>query len=131
MLPYALDSTQWLLAFDAYYYRRGEASMYAGSMRDLPVLKLQFKDPGNTIVYISPSSGDVVLSVDRAQRTGRWLFNFLHSWDLSWMLRNAWPRDLMLVLLSIGACALSVTGVVLGYRRLVLFIGRKRKPAKC
>ena len=47
------------------------------------------------------------------------------------MLRNAWPRDLLLVLLSIGAFALSVTGVVLGYRRLVLFIGRKRKPAKC
>ena len=126
LLPYGLDSAIWLNAFDAYYYRRAEASMYAGAARALPVLKVQFTDPGRTIAYVSPDSGDVVLSLDRAQRTGRWLFNFLHSWDLSWMLRSAWPRDLVLVLLSIGAFAVSVTGVVLGYRRLVLFIGRKK-----
>lgn len=123
LLPHEVDSARWLDAFDAYYYRRGEASMYAGAVRALPVLKVQFRDPGQTIAYISPDSGDVVLSLDQAQRTGRWLFNFLHSWDLAWMLRPAWLRDLLLVLLSIGAFALSVTGVVLGYRRLVRFVG--------
>ncbi|WP_028601121.1 PepSY domain-containing protein [Ottowia thiooxydans] len=119
------QSASVLNTYDAYYFRRGDASMYGGSARDLPVLRLQFEDPGRTLVYISPDSGDVVLSMDQAQRTGRWLFNFLHSWDLSWMLRHAWLRDAALVLLSIGAFALSFTGVVLGYRRLVLFIRQK------
>lgn len=101
--------------------------MYSAAARDLPVLRMQFEDSGNTIVYISPDSGDVVLSLDQRQRTGRWLFNFLHSWDLPWMLRHAWPRDAILVLLSIGALALALTGIVLGYRRLKLFIGHKRR----
>lgn len=127
LLPFAIHSTTLLSEYDAYYYRRGEVSMYSAAARDLPVLRVQFEDAGRTIVYISPDSGDVVLSLDRAQRTSRWLFNFLHSWDLPWMLRNAWPRDVILVLLSIGAFALALTGIVQGYRRLKLFISPKRK----
>ncbi|MEN2385502.1 PepSY domain-containing protein [Comamonas sp. A7-5] len=127
LFPFAIRSTTLLNEYDAYYYRRGEASMYSAAARDLPVLRMQFEDPGNTIVYISPYSGDVVLSLDQRQRAGRWLFNFLHSWDLPWMLRHAWPRDAILVLLSIGTLALALTGIVLGYRRLKLLIGHKRR----
>ena len=127
LFPFAIRSTTLLNEYDAYYYRRGEASMYSAAARGLPVLRMQFEDPGNTIVYISPDSGDVVLSLDQRQRTGRWLFNFLHSWDLPWMLRHAWPRDAILVLLSIGTLALALTGLVLGCRRLKLFIGHKRR----
>ncbi|WP_272970836.1 PepSY domain-containing protein [Comamonas terrigena] len=120
LLPFAIHSATVLDRYDAYYYRRGQASMYAAAARDLPVLRVQFQDPGRTTVYLSPASGEVVLSLDRAQRANRWLFNFLHSWDLSWMLQHVWPRDIVLVLLSIGALALATTGTVLGYRRLVL-----------
>lgn len=130
LLPFELRSATLLNAYDAYYYRRGEASMYAAASRALPVLRLEFADPGSTLVYISPASGEVVLSLDRAQRMGRWLFNLLHSWDLPWMLGPNWWRELVLVLLSLGALALAATGVVLGYRRLALFLGRKirRRP---
>lgn len=129
LLPFGVRSARLLQTYDAYYYRRAEASMYAAAPRALPVLRVQFDDPGRTLVYISPDSGEVVLSVDRAQRTGRWLFNFLHSWDLPWMLRAAWPRDAVLLLLSLGALALSATGVVLGYRRLARFLGQKSRAA--
>ena len=113
-----IDAMHWLEAHDAYHLRRGEASMYAAAARELPVLRLQFDDPGRTLVYLSAHSGDLVLSVDRSQRLGRWLFNFLHSWDLPWMLRPAIVRDALLVGLSLGALALGLTGVVLGWRRL-------------
>jgi len=36
-----------------------------------------------------------------------------------------WPRDIVLVLLSIGALALAATGTVLGYRRLVRSTGQQ------
>ena len=62
LLPFAIRSTTLLTEYDAYYYLRGEASMYSAAARDLPVLRMQFEDPGDTIVYISPASGDVVLS---------------------------------------------------------------------
>lgn len=130
LLPFEMRAATLLTAYDAYYYRRGEASMYAAAARGLPVLRLEFGDPGRTLVYISPDSGEVLLSLDRAQRTGRWLFNFLHSWDLPWMLDRLWWRESVLVLLSLGALALAATGVVLGYRRLALFLGRKSRARR-
>jgi len=107
-----------LAHYDAYYYPRGPASMYAAADRALPVLRVHFEDPGSTTAYLSVYTGDVVLSLDCAQRVGRWLFNFLHSWDLPWMLHQAAQRDLVLVLWGLGAGALALTGTVLGYRRL-------------
>ncbi|MGE8318376.1 MAG: PepSY-associated TM helix domain-containing protein [Comamonas sp.] len=127
LLPDGIRSASLLDRHDAYYYRRGTASMYGGAPRELPVLRVQFDDPGRTIAYLSLHSGELVLSVDAAQRRGRWLFNFLHSWDLSWMLRQAFWRGATLVALSLGALALAVTGVVLGYRRLGLSLARKTR----
>ncbi|RYE42232.1 MAG: PepSY domain-containing protein [Hyphomicrobiales bacterium] len=126
LLPAPIDSAQTLEQHDAYYLRRGAASMYAAAERDLPVLRLQFRDTGRTLVYISPYTGDVVLSADSAQSKGRWLFNLLHSWDLPWMLRHPIARDAVLAALSVGALGLALTGVVLGYRRLRLFVAHKR-----
>lgn len=100
--------------------------MYAAAERDLPALRLNFEDQGQTLVYIGPSTGDVVLSVDKHQHTGRWLFNLLHSWDLPWILRQPIIRETVLVALSAGAMALALTGGILGYRRLMRSAGSRR-----
>lgn len=113
-----LASSQDLAQYDRFYYARQAASMYAGNARPLPVLRLTFADPGSTVVYLSPDTGELLLSLDRAQRTGRWLFNFLHSWDLPAFLRAAHWRDAVLILLSLGALGIAITGVVIGFRRL-------------
>lgn len=124
-----IASAQWLDAHDAFYVQRGEASMYAAAERRLPVLRLGFSDAGETLAYLDPYTGDMALSLDRSQRTGRWLFNLLHSWDLPVLLRFPFGRDLALTLLSIGAGAIALTGCLVGYRRLRLHIqsGRRRR----
>ena len=71
----------------------------------------------------------MALSVDDAQRLGRWLFNLLHSWDLPAFLRHALARDVALIALSLGALAIAITGVVIGYRRLRVFAAQAR-PGK-
>ena len=63
-------------------------------------------------------TGEPVLSLDRAERTGRWLFSFLHSWDLAPMLHYAGWRTTVLLLLSLGGLALSASAVVIGWQRL-------------
>lgn len=112
------DTSQ-LDRYDAFYYRRGEASMYGGADRGLPVVAMNFEDAGKTRVYADLATGDIALSVDRSQRIGRWLFNLLHSWDLPAMLAKPLLREVALILLSIGVLAIAVTGTVIGARRLL------------
>jgi len=104
--------------YDAYYYRRGAASMYGADERRLPVLRVAYGDEGNTWAHLDVYTGQLVSSLDRTQRTGRWLFNFLHSWDLPSMLDTRWMRDAVLLLLGSGGVLLSATATVLGVRRL-------------
>src|SRR5690606_16162075 len=126
--------TQWLQAHDANYYARGAASMYGARDRRLPVLRMDFDDAGRTAAYLDPRTGDLALSVDRSQRAGRWLFNFLHSWDLPAFLGMPAAREAALIALSLGALAIALTGTVIGVRRLAAQLwlrrgaGRRRAP---
>ncbi|MEI2414550.1 PepSY domain-containing protein [Orrella sp. JC864] len=103
---------------DAYYYERHPEAMNGALVRGLPALRLDFDDAGRTRAYIDLRTGELALSLSRAQRAGRWLFNFLHSWDLPAMLRAGPLRDLVLILLSLGGIAVSASAVVIGWRRL-------------
>lgn len=118
LLPAHIVAAETLTRHDAFYYARGSASMYGGDARALPVVRYTFDDPGATLVYVDPRTGEVALSIDRAQRVGRWLFNLLHSWDLPVLLGGGWVREAVLILLSAGGLLLSGTGIVIGVRRV-------------
>lgn len=124
LMPVAISSVQTMMHEDAYYYARQPESMMGSSERRLPALLVHFDDPGQTRIYIDMHTGEPVLALDRSQRVGRWLFNFLHSWDLPVMLQTGMLRDIVLILLSIGGLALSVTGVVIGTQRVRLWLGK-------
>ncbi|WHH50261.1 PepSY domain-containing protein [Pseudomonas sp. Ap32] len=108
----------WQGHYDAYYFTRDAQSMYGFQSRPLPVLRLRFNDPASTWVYLDPASAEVVASHDARQRTGRWLFNLLHSWDLQPLLQRPVLREGLIIALSIGGLVVSLSGVVLGWRRL-------------
>lgn len=118
LFPAAAMQAQVLEQFDAYYYARHAEAMNGGAPRGLPVLRLDFDSPAGDRVYVDLRTGEPALSLSRAQRVGRWLFYFLHSWDTPAMLNAGVGRDLTLILLSLGGLALSATGIVLGARRL-------------
>jgi uncharacterized iron-regulated membrane protein len=118
LLPASIASHQKLAQYDNYYYVRQPEAMMGASERRLPILRVQFADTHNTWSYLDPYTGDVALSMDSAQRSGRWLFSFLHSWDLPAILKTGVWRDAVLILLSLGGFALSLTGVVIGYKRM-------------
>ncbi len=108
----------WQGHYDAYYFTRDAQSMYGFQSRPLPVLRLRFDDPASTWVYLDPASAEVVASHDARQRAGRWLFNLLHSWDLQPLLQRPVLREGLIIALSIGGLVVSLSGVVLGWRRL-------------
>jgi hypothetical protein len=107
----AVTRADWLQEYDAYYYdRRG--------MKPLPVLRIQFADPQRTWLYVDPQHGLISLKHERLTRVNRWLYHGLHSFDFPvfYYSRPLW--DVVLVLLSIGGIALSVTTMLPAWRRL-------------
>ncbi|USX18765.1 PepSY domain-containing protein [Oxalobacteraceae bacterium OTU3REALA1] len=118
LLPSPVSSFDMLTSYDAQYFAREQASMYGANERRVPALRVVFDDPENTWVYLDARTGQIELSADKTQRLGRWLFNFLHSWDLPVLLTPAWPREAAIIALSIGGLLLSATAAVIALRRL-------------
>jgi hypothetical protein len=104
--------------YDAYYYAREPHTMTGHRERPLPVWRLQFDDPNRTTVVIDPRTGLIQHISDSHRRVDRWLFAFLHSFDLPAFLalRPAW--DVWMVGFSIAGALLAGTAVVTGTRRL-------------
>lgn len=97
---------------DAYWYSRsGE--------RQLPVLRFVFDDPDRTWVHVDPQTGQVLGWMRSSDRIHRWLFNAFHSWDFRWLLQNRPAWDLLMWTLSLAGLAISISSVVIGWRRLL------------
>ncbi|WP_353170865.1 PepSY domain-containing protein [Paracandidimonas soli] len=111
-------ASRMLTEYDIYYYQRHPEAMNGARLLGLPALRLDYEDAGGTRVYIDLRTGEVAMSLDRSQRASRWLFYFLHSWDTPALLRMGPARDLAIIALSVGGLAISLTGVVIGWRRL-------------
>jgi uncharacterized iron-regulated membrane protein len=96
---------------DAYWYSHHQ-------QRLIPVLRVGFDDAAQTWFHIDPRSGEVLNRVDADRRSYRWLFNALHSFDFPLLLayRPAW--DAVVWLLSLLGMTISVSGIVIGWRRL-------------
>ncbi|UMR29703.1 hypothetical protein MJ904_22085 [Massilia sp. MB5] len=100
-----------LASGDSYYY-----SHHAD--RPFPVMRVQFRLADDTSFYIDPDQGTLVGHTDRNGKWNRWLFNGLHQLDFAASLRTRPVWDVMVASLSILGAMLSITGLVLGWRRL-------------
>lgn len=104
--------------YDWHYYARAPHTMGGQQNRPLPVLRLQFDDAVQTWLYLDPRSGALIQRLDSHARVKRWLFALLHSWDWLPLIERRPLWDILMVLGSIGGFAVSLSGVVLGWRRL-------------
>ena len=112
LLPQARVAERVVLEeYDAYWYAHHHD-------RELPVLRAVFDDDAKTWFHISPVTGDILGRVDSSRRTYRWLFNALHSFDFRLLLMHRPAWDIVVWLLSILGTIVSVSGVVMGWRRL-------------
>lgn len=104
--------------YDNYYYDRRPHTMGGHIERRLPVLRIEFDDPGHTWVHLDPYTAGIHSRSDDLGRVKRWLFNFLHSWDLRGFIDRRPLWDVSLILLSLGGFVLCISGTVIGWRRL-------------
>ncbi|WP_068461799.1 PepSY domain-containing protein [Hyphomicrobium sulfonivorans] len=90
------------------------------AQRPLPVLRIMFDDPASTWLMIDLTTGRIVGALAHGDRVYRWLFGFVHQYDLPWLLERPLLRQALIWLLSMLGMAVSLTGVVLAYRMLRL-----------
>lgn len=105
-----LDAT-WLRAYDAYFYDRG-------GQRRLPVLRVKYDDPQQTWLYFDPFRGAIARKEARLTRLNRWLYHGLHSLDFPFLYDRRPLWDLLVILLSVGGIAVSVTSLGQAWPRL-------------
>jgi len=103
-----------LKAGDAYHYQRHETA----TLFRPEVIRLEYTDSHRTTIYVDSVTGGLIRRHTRVSRLYRWLYHGLHSFDFAplWPRRPLWDT-VMLSLLS-GGLGLSLTGVVLGVKRI-------------
>jgi hypothetical protein len=100
-------AAEWLQQYDAYYYDRD-------GQLTLPVLRVRFQDPQHTWLYVDPARGAIVRKEERLTRLNRWLYHGLHSLDFPFLYNRRPLWDLVVMVLSLGGLALSMTTMVPG-----------------
>ncbi len=101
----------WLTDVDAYYYQRSGGSR-------LPALRAKFDDEDETWLYLDARDGSLVQVEVRGSRAERWLYQGLHSLDFPWLYQTPWVWYPLIIALSLGGLALSLTSVVVGWKFL-------------
>jgi hypothetical protein len=106
-----LVTTQRLEQEDAYWYSRR-------APRPLPVLRFIFDDADATWIHVDPRTGQVLEWMRHSDRVDRWLFNALHSLDFRFLLAHRPVWDVIMWLLSLAGIVISISSIVIGWRRL-------------
>ena len=117
-----IEHIEALAEYDSYYYdRRRELP--------LPVVRIQYDDPVRTTLYVDPQRGTVSRKEERLTRLNRWLYHGLHSLDFPFLYYRRPLWDLVVMVLSIGGFALTLTMLAPAWRRLRRHASRLRRPS--
>lgn len=110
--PNATATVHWLNQADSRYYSLRHTP------RSFPVARLSFNDADQSVFYIAPDTGRISLLANRHDSAHRWLFHALHRLDIAPLVAQPWARDVSVVVLCVLGGALSLSGCLLGWRRM-------------
>lgn len=111
-----IEGMRWLDQYDSYYYdRSGRLS--------LPVLRVRYGDPQHTWLYFDPRHGAIARKEERLSRLNRWLYHGFHSLDFPFLYYHRPVWDILVIALSLGGLALSMTTLTASWRRVKRTIG--------
>jgi hypothetical protein len=95
--------------------RADDAYRIVSSMPGAPVYRLVC---GETWFHVDGANGAMLEKLDPSRRAYRWLYAALHTLDFPGLLARPQLRTIIVVLLCALGLAFSLTGVVIGWRRL-------------
>lgn len=107
-----------LTSYNTYYYSRKPGP----DARPLPAVRAVFADAQATWFHLDPETGRIVDRSTRTNRLFRHLYNGLHSFDWWWLYSRRPLWDVTVIVFSLGGFSLSMLGVVIGIRRLRIWM---------
>lgn len=98
--------------------------------REFPVAQVHLDDASGTVLYVSPTTGRILLLSNRHDFPHRWLYQGLHRFDFPILLEYPWHRDLLIIVLSLAGIGFCLTGCTLAWQRLARPIRRKSQAMR-
>jgi hypothetical protein len=81
-------------------------------------VRVRLEDQSKTWLYINPRTASIQARYTDRSRWERWLYNGLHSLDFPYLYHHRPLWDITVIVLSVGCCLLSITGIILAQRYL-------------
>jgi hypothetical protein len=78
-----------------------------------------YADRQRTWLYLDPQRGVIASRLERSSRWNRWLYHGFHSLDFPFLYYRRPLWDIVVILLSVGGVAISVTSALPTWRRLL------------
>jgi hypothetical protein len=95
--------------------RADDAYAFKSSTPDAPVYRVIC---GDAWLHVDGASGELMEKLDPSRRAYRWLYSALHTLDFPALAQRPVLRTLIIVVLCAIGFVFSVTGMVIGWRRL-------------
>ena len=111
MPEHDITATELLLDGDEYWH----SGFYP---KKTPIIRVRFDDPDNSWFHIDPDTGEILGLANNESRIDRWTVVAIHDLDFKWLLENRPWWDALLFFTTIPGLALSITALVIGWRRL-------------
>jgi hypothetical protein len=94
--------------YDNYYQES------AKTLHPLPVYRIDWNNKGHNQLYIDPLTGEAIAAFNQTGKIHRWLYQGLHKFNIQYLNEHEWLRKTLLIIVSLGGLAVSITGLVLG-----------------
>lgn len=107
----------------------GEALYRSGDAIPADAVRLVLDHPASTAVYIDAASGRPLAQLDTSRRVYAWVYLAVHTTAFPGLPERPLLRRVLQVLPLLLGLAFTVTGMVLGVRRLAASIPRARRAA--
>ena len=104
----------------------GDNHAIEATMPEAPVYRLGC---GEVWYHIDAASGAALEKLDASRRAYRWFYGALHRLDLPTLVAVPALHTVLIVALCLGGLAFSLTGVVIGWRRLRLTVQPAKRPS--
>jgi len=83
-----------------------------------PIFRIKCEDKNHTWFHIDSATGQLIEKIDNSRRWYRWLYSGLHTLDFHWLIAHSWLRSLLVSIFCCTGFIFSITGIVIGWRRL-------------